>query len=113
MNMNIIRGGQVGPSMYLEVWNDTPAKLDGVTSATEMARSRVTPAPSAPRHWEAPHVAPAAACQALGLEHQIDGKAFEGLILPLPFFMFRILPTCSPKPQYFCSSTSVCLSRGE
>ena len=41
------------------------------------------------RHWEAPHVAPAAACQAPGLEPHTDGKVLEGPLLPFPFFLFR------------------------
>ena len=49
--------------MYLAVWKDSPVQLDGVTSGTEVARPRVTSAPSAPRHWEAPHAAPTAACE--------------------------------------------------
>ena len=56
-------------------------------SATEMARSRMTSAPSAPRHWEASHVASTAACQALGLEPQTDGKALEGPLVPFPCFI--------------------------
>ena len=114
MSMKLIIGGHVGPSRYLEVWKDSPAKPDCVTSATERARPRAISAPSAPRHWEVPHVAPAAACQAPGLEPQTDGKARDGHILPLPFFLFRsFYPICSPKPQYSCSSSSFGLSRGE
>ena len=54
-----------------------------------MARSRVTSAPSAPRHWEALHAAPAGACQALGLESYTDVKALEGPLLPFPFLLLR------------------------
>ena len=53
MYMQYMIGGQVGPSMYLDVWKDSPIKLVDVTSATDVARSRVTSAPSAPRHWQA------------------------------------------------------------
>ena len=89
MHMKTVIGGHTGPSKYLKVWKDSPAKPGGVTSATEMARSRVTSALSAPRHWEAPHVAPTAACQAPGLEPHTDGKALEGPLLPFPFLLFR------------------------
>ena len=42
-----------------------------------------------PRRWEAPHVAPAAAFQVLGLESHTDGKALEGPLLPFPFRLLR------------------------
>ena len=75
MNMKMMIGGHTGSSRYLEVWKDSPVKPGCATSATEMARSRVTSTPSAPRHWEAPQVAPAAACQDPCPEPQVDGSA--------------------------------------
>ena len=50
MNMMLMIGGQVGSSMSLTVWKDSPEELGDVTSATDVAPSRVTSAPSAPRH---------------------------------------------------------------
>ncbi len=41
MRMNMMNGGHSGPSRYMEVWKDSPAKPGGVTSATEMACSFV------------------------------------------------------------------------
>ena len=82
-------GGQVGRSMYLEVWKDSAVKLGDATSATDVARSRVTSAPSAPRHWEALQAAPTAACQALELESHTEGNARYYPVLPSPFFLLR------------------------
>ena len=75
--------------MYLEVWKDSTVKLGDVTSATDVARSGETSAPSAPRHWEALQAAPTAACQALGLESYTEGNALFCPVLPLPCFLLR------------------------
>ena len=89
----------MGSSMYLEVWKDSPAKLGDVTSATDVARSRVTSAPSAPRHWEALQAAPAAACQALGLESHTEGNARYCPVLPLPFLRLRSFSHLASQPS--------------
>ncbi len=50
----LMRRGHTGSSKYLEVWKDSPVNPGCVTSTTEMARYRVTSAPSAPRELRQP-----------------------------------------------------------
>ena len=94
--MNTMIGGRTESSRYLEVWEGIPVNPGCATSAAEMERSHVTYALSAPRHWEAPQAAPAAACQDPCPEPQTDGSARD-----FPPFTFTFESVLGPVPPYF------------